>query len=55
MKEKDEAARLKKYAETFPNKLMNRLRLLVFFRNVERIFENFKVAVNLQSAMVRLI
>ena len=57
LKEVDEASRLKKYADALrgaiPKQTNDPIEVVAFFRNVERLFIDFKVPVDLQSALLR--
>ena len=53
----DEAARLKKYADALrgaiPKQTNDPIEVVAFFRNVERLYADFKVPVELQAAIVK--
>ena len=53
----DEATKLKKYADalrgTIPKQTNDPIEVVAFFRNVERLFHDFKVPVELQAAIVK--
>ena len=56
-KEADEAAKLKKYSEALrgviPKQTNDPLEVVAFFRNVERLFQEFKVPVELRGTLIR--
>ena len=56
-KEKDEPTRLKKYADALrgiiPKQTNDPVEVVSFFRNVERLFADFKVPKELQAAIIR--
>ena len=56
-KEVDEATRLKKYADALrgaiPKQTNDPIEVVAFFRNVERLYADFKVPVELQAAIVK--
>ena len=56
-KENDEPTRLKKYADALrgiiPKQTNDPVEVVSFFRNVERLFADFKVPDELQAALVR--